>query len=214
MSCEHYEMEISALIDGELPAAEALTVTDHLLHCPDCQEFYCLVRGVDHALEEAKLIARTGDLPVGLWTRIDAASGAQSRSNASQDKVVAMRKPHQVAPWLLKMAAAVLIMVGVWSLGQLWVNPGLGGGALQVHLESDRGAMNDERFIDITTELLRADRRYHQKMLEIMTAINSHSYVSEGSPESDVPTVRTGTGEVGVAQVDTETPESVLEETW
>ena len=47
--------------------------------------------------------------------------------------------------------------------------------------------MTDERFIELTTEVLRADRRYHQKMQEIMAAVNYRGHVLEGGAEGPAP---------------------------
>lgn len=39
-TCEHYRLQISQLLDGELPEAQQRTLRAHLHTCPDCQHVY------------------------------------------------------------------------------------------------------------------------------------------------------------------------------
>lgn len=39
-TCEHYRLQISQLLDGELPEAQQQTLRAHLHTCPDCQRVY------------------------------------------------------------------------------------------------------------------------------------------------------------------------------
>lgn len=39
-TCEHYRLQISQLLDGELPEAQQQTLRAHLHTCPDCQCVY------------------------------------------------------------------------------------------------------------------------------------------------------------------------------
>ena len=39
-TCEHYRLQISQLLDGELPEAQQQTLRTHLHTCPDCQRVY------------------------------------------------------------------------------------------------------------------------------------------------------------------------------
>jgi hypothetical protein len=47
--------------------------------------------------------------------------------------------------------------------------------------------MTDERFVQITAELLQSNRRYHWKMQEIMAAVNSRHTITEGSCDGPAP---------------------------
>ncbi|NJL30061.1 MAG: hypothetical protein HC897_20285 [Thermoanaerobaculia bacterium] len=54
-------------------------------------------------------------------------------------------------------------------------------------LGQNAGKMSDERFARMVVDLLSADRRYHRKMLEVITAVEQIS--GEGdSPEPIQPT--------------------------
>jgi hypothetical protein len=183
-SCELIEVEISAMVDCELPAAESLVVVDHLLECSECREFYALTRDLDAALGQAQVSARAGELPAGLWSRIDSAV-------ETEDNVVKLSsKLRRTTPtWLLSAAAALLLVVGAWFASQHWGTSRQlpSDNVLLVALESDRGAMTEERFIELTAELLRSERRYRQSMLEIMVALERHSRTDEGRPDLRLP---------------------------
>ncbi len=44
--------------------------------------------------------------------------------------------------------------------------------------------MDENRFVELTAELLKADRRYHRKMLDVMETVNQNAFIPEGSGES------------------------------
>ena len=39
-ACEHYQQQISQLLDGELPPEQVQTLRAHLRTCPECQRVY------------------------------------------------------------------------------------------------------------------------------------------------------------------------------
>ena len=41
-ACEHYQQQISQLLDGELPPEQVQTLRAHLRTCPECQRVYDL----------------------------------------------------------------------------------------------------------------------------------------------------------------------------
>ncbi len=182
--CERFEIDTSALIDGELTPSATLATVDHLLACPSCAELYRAGRRLDSALEAARDSGRAGELPAGLWERIESAG-----SPVSDDAPVTVMRPRRRLPRWLLQAAAVLVVVGAgWWAGRSWPEPRpADDGVLQVVVEGDRGSMDDQRFIQLATELLRADRRYHVKMEEIMAAVNHHTVISEGGGEGPAP---------------------------
>jgi hypothetical protein len=208
-SCEVIEVEISAMIDCELPAAESLVVVDHLLECSECREFYSLSRGLDTALGQARVSARAGEMPAGLWSRIDNAIEAE-------ENVVSLSgKLRRTTPtWLLSAAAALLLVVGGWYASQHWDTPRQlpSDNVLLVTLESDQGAMTEERFIELTAELLRSERRYHQSMLEIMVALERQTHRDEGRPDLRLP--RSVQDDYGLLTIinELESPEEVIPE--
>ena len=65
----------------------------------------------------------------------------------------------------------------------------IGVGEIVVRLEEDRGAMTEDRFIELTTELLRADRIFSDEMYSVLDAVRTGESVgertmSEGMSES------------------------------
>jgi hypothetical protein len=56
---------------------------------------------------------------------------------------------------------------------------------VEVVLGGERGRMTDARFVELTTELLGADRRYHQAMLQVMREVQK-STRSQEAPAEDI----------------------------
>lgn len=147
--CETCEMSISALTDGELPAEDLLPTLDHLAECPSCRAFYRDLRALAAALP-----------PEEVWRRIEvAAAPGLSRTGRAR-------------PWAMRLAAALLLVAGLGG-ALAFVRFGLhpAGEPIEVTLGEDRGRMTEQRFVDLTVELLRADSRYHQEMLQVLTAV-------------------------------------------
>jgi hypothetical protein len=163
---ELYEVEISALLDNELSHADILELVDHLVASDECRPFYQQARELSQTMS-------LSDLPPDMWERIEkrASEGRQRR----------------FPRWPLKLVAVVVCAVGIWSIGRYVPREArLDNPSVTIQLASDSGQMNEDRFIELTTELLRADRRYHSKMGEIMNAVNA-SASHEGSAEGRQP---------------------------
>ena len=174
--CELLEVEVSTLIDGEMEGRAVPGMVDHLLTCPSCREFYRLARGLEAEIAEASG-CDVSDLPPGLWSRVESALDTARIVGASTPRL-------RLTAWALGLAAALVLLVGGWSLARLW--PASGSSrprVLEVQLAGDPGGMSDERFLELTVELLQADRRYHHKMQEIMTAVSVWDVAPEGSRE-------------------------------
>ncbi len=163
---EFYEAEVSALLDNELSHAKVLELVDYLVNSEECRPFY----------RQARTLGRTltlSDLPPDMWQRIEKRADERQR--------------HRYPRWPLKLVAIVVCAVGIWSIGRYIPREiRVEDPAVAIQLASDSGHMNEERFIELTTELLKADRRYHTKMGEIMNAVNA-SASDEGSAEGRRP---------------------------
>ena len=174
--CETYEMSISALADGELPAEDLLPTLDHLAECSSCQAFYRDVRALAAALPAgAAPASASGEAPEEVWRRIEEAAPGLSRTG-------------RVRPWALRLAAAVLLVAGLWgalAAARSVLHPP--GAPIEVTLEEDRGRMTEQRFVDLTVELLRADSRYHQEMLLLLTAVVERGRRQETPVDYDAP---------------------------
>jgi len=202
--CELMEVEVSALADGELGAAQTLRTVDHVLGCPSCSEFYRQARDLDATLSEVCARAKAEDLPPGLWDRILESSepGVYSRRSS--------RWSRPMFGTLAKVAAAMLIVISTWTLARVIPQPVSDGLLDGVVAEQSGGAMDEDRFVRMTTELLRSDAQYQRAMLEIMTTVNSRRMYAEGTADRAVPALMTENtgrwvaGEVGSNPVETD----------
>lgn len=182
--CEHMELSISALLDGEADLHEQGEVVDHLLACPDCREFWRQARDFQGRLD--------AELPVeGL-----PAPGARRPRLRLLPAAGGARRWLQVAAVVAPLAVG--LGVGHWMAGRGAgaADPGLPprGSAIELQLASDRGALDDRDFVEMVLRLLRADRRYHQQMLEILRHVEPA--LGEGAPASGEfnPAVERGEG--------------------
>ena len=64
-TCEHYRLQISQLLDGELPEAQQQTLRAHLHTCPDCQRVY-----EDFLSLQAAVRSTAAEPPADLTARI------------------------------------------------------------------------------------------------------------------------------------------------
>ncbi len=165
--CETASSALSALLDNELSHLERLEAVDHLAACANCRHFYRRARDLDGWM--ATLESDGQDEPVSetMWSRVTSATSKQEA------------RPSRI--WLSSLAAMTLLACSLWLMQTL--NPsGPGAPALvELQLEEDRGQMTDQRFVALTTEVLRADRRYHHKMLEVMSTVADRTRLSEGT---------------------------------
>jgi len=181
MACEQYQVQLSALLDDEIEPHEMRAVLDHVLGCPDCARFYREARGLQLIVERIEPAAaeRSASAPA----RVTAATRDRARERAA-----GWLRPRPAWGW----AAAVVVAAaaGLWG-GSHWLEaptPALRAGSEQVGGESwseaaeetraaieipgDGTSMNEERFVELTVELLRADRRYQQEMSAVLKQVD------------------------------------------
>jgi hypothetical protein len=131
-------------------------------------------------------------LPPGGWNRVRRASGL-GRARVVRLSATATRA--------LVFAASVVLVAGL-AVTAFFGLPGgpapTGEGTTRVELASERGRMSDDRFVELTAELLRADPKYHRRMLEVMEVVHEQAYGREGEPENDA-SFAAATGENGEA---------------
>lgn len=127
-TCEHYRLQISQLLDGELPEAQQQTLRTHLHTCPDCQRVYddfltlqAAVRGTA-AEPPAELTAR-----IMQQVRLQPAPAARPARptpvrRAPRTKETAKKRPDgRISPLLpiSVMAACLALILGA----TLWFTP-------------------------------------------------------------------------------------------
>ncbi len=177
---EIMEIQVSALIDGELSRSAMLSLVDRLLDEEESRSFYRKARQLDLTLESARASGGGGIGASGeLWQRIEEA--ARRTAPVPAETSAAKAPPRRASRWLLRAAAAALVLVGVWSVGSSMLSPSSERHTIvEIIAGSAPDSMDDERFITLTTELLQADPRYHHAMLEIVGAVNRRTMPREG----------------------------------
>ncbi len=183
--CERIEVTLSALVDreiGEIEPSELLPTLDHLADCSSCQSFYRQSRGLEGVLAVLRDPLEMPTLLSGGWQEIAKASDLEPRWRQLRTKALAA-------------AAAVVFAVGLWTAHFAFQpGPTLSDGSSSASvsvLNQSAGphgnAMTDHRFVELTTELLRSDRRYQTKMQEVLDEVSSRSFIAEGSNEMSFP---------------------------
>ncbi len=204
-TCESFEVSLSVLIDGELETPEQLPAVDHLLQCASCQDFYRRARALGSMVVSAATPS-TEPAPPEVWdriateTRLTQRKGRES-SGEDQRPTGPPSRASRYLPGALGLAAALVLAVGLWFLRPAVPGTqvsGLSGGTgvVDVVLEQDRGSMSDQRFLELTTEILGADRHYHRKMLEIMRVVDDMRAPPEGSGDEPAFAARDGLGRI------------------
>lgn len=127
-TCEHYRLQISQLLDGELPEAQQQTLRTHLHTCPGCQRVYD-----DFLTLQAAVRGTAAEPPAELTARImqqvrlqpaPAARPAQPTPvrRAPRTKETAKKRPDgRISPLLpiSVMAACLALILGA----TLWFTP-------------------------------------------------------------------------------------------
>jgi hypothetical protein len=168
--CNEYEVELSAMLDGESDPATAVMLMDHISQCESCRGFYLELRSFQSLVDDLSL---ESDAEVERRAAVVPIRSRQPRWRGWLD-----------APprWAWGLAAAVVVIVGLWASneydllnrqssviedGQLIVRSGEG---------SD---LNEERFVEIAAEILGADQRYQNEMYHLLRQVRSDESADE-----------------------------------
>ncbi len=161
-NCEACESHVSTWLDGELDRPGQVECLDHLMRCEPCRGFYLDARALDGLVGAIRTPAESPQPSPDVWKRIERATRTD-RGRSGLGRIPA---------WALQVAAVIVVGVGlsfmVWS-GRMLEAP-LPTQA-EVVLGEDVGQMTDTRFVELTKEVLRADRQYHSAMHEIMAQV-------------------------------------------
>lgn len=188
-SCEEYEIELSSLLDGELPPQAAGEALEHAFGCAGCRDFYRAARRLESAGAELRRSApRPQAENAAGWRRVQAR----------------LAEPTGVARWLPSRAlrAAALVVLGVGGgyvlSGVLRPLPGTapartaaaapgGSGVVAASAATAApAAMDEHRFVALADELLRADVRYQRAMLQVLRLVPAIE-TGEGLQQGDEP---------------------------
>jgi anti-sigma factor RsiW len=122
--CAEYEVDLSALLDGELDAPREALLRTHLESCAGCSRRARALRGADEALRALPSHEAPADLRARLQTRIEAESAAASGVRATRHVEVAAR-PSQRRPRSRARSVALLALGAAAALAlYLTIAPG------------------------------------------------------------------------------------------
>jgi len=170
-TCEQYEIDLSSLLDGELPAAEAAEALEHALGCAGCGSFFRAARRLQEravTLRESAPFDRPAADP--LWRAV------QERV-AGLPAAMPVVPPRFAAPrWLRAAALVALGLGGGFLLSRLSAAPatslaGVPAAGVVATADTAPAAMNEKRFVALADELMRADVRYQRAMLEVLRLV-------------------------------------------
>jgi len=158
-NCCDYEIELSALFDGESNQAMALKLVEHVAACSSCSSFVRDLSGTQ-AIIDSLLVDNQPE------------AGAATTPTLEKKRLRVLGLRPQ---WAIGIAAALILTVSIWFGTAVGTPFGLTNdmrdGELVIHLEEDKGRMSDERFVALVSELLRADRRYQDEMYVVLDEI-------------------------------------------
>ena len=158
-NCNDYEIELSALLDGESSPAMALRLVDHVASCSGCSEFVRGLRSTQSLIDSLQL---------------------ESESVPGEEAVgtIVPRQKHFLGlrpQWAIGLAALLIVSVSIWFGTDVGTPNSLTNdirdGELNIRLEEHKGRMSDERFFALVSELLQADRRYQNEMYVVLDEI-------------------------------------------
>ena len=139
--CTHYEMILSAVMDGEASRAEVLQLLDHLPDCARCRLFLDACRDLQAAAAGA--------------TRTEHGAIAPAH--------------HRRFPVALALAASVVLALG-FALGRIGRAPAWARDSGSA-VETVGVPMTEDRFVACARALLQADPRFQVAMLEFLSAV-------------------------------------------
>lgn len=175
-ACE-LEVEVSALLDGELDLAETLSVVDHLDGCPTCKKFYRAARSLENHLEASRCSATATALVDAARTKPEGLPAIPTPRRWLQ--------AFRPSGWTWSAATVVAVLFAAFFAQSVLRSddPTEAEEFTNVMLESEPDRMDDARFREMVADLLRSDRKYHRAMLQALHDVEPLAYIPEGSAE-------------------------------
>jgi hypothetical protein len=176
--CDEYEVELSAMLDGESDPATAVALMDHMCQCSSCRDFYRELRSFQSIVD-------------------DMSPDLAERRALDSPTARALREPkRQWFGWLgapprwAWAPVVIIIAIGLWAAGSgmLTEEPGVdfGDGIVTIELQSDELSVDDERFVELASEILSADKRYQYQMYMILDQVRQGTEPGESPFDGEV----------------------------
>jgi hypothetical protein len=150
---------------------------DHLVRCGRCRDFYLSARALSGLLAATGVEAHAEQPSSRVWERIE---------RSSEERASVLRGPwawtrvRRLPMAALASAAAVLVVLGVLVTRPQPPDAGAPSRA-GIRLGEDAGRMSDARFVELTAEVLRADRRYREAFYQVMRQVEQDTSDDEAS---------------------------------
>ena len=158
-NCEHHETLLSTWLDGQLGRSEQVECLDHFVGCESCRGFYVDARALDGLMASVRTPAEAEQPSREIWKRIEWATTRERKKPSRRGLPL----------WALQAAAVLVLAVGLSAI--VW-NGGIAPVPEQAEVMLGQGTdMTERRFVELTKEVLGADRRYHSAMYEIMEQV-------------------------------------------
>ena len=171
--CSDYELEFSALLDGESSPAMALKLVAHVASCTSCSQFVSELRSTQAVIDDVQMVPDSGHEPVAILP-----------TTRKRQHVFGLRPK-----WAIGLAALLIVTVSLWFGTDIGSPAGLTNdlrdGELVIRLEEDKGRMSEARFVALVSELLRADRRYQNEMYIVLDEITQNRSSGESRSADD-----------------------------
>jgi predicted anti-sigma-YlaC factor YlaD len=173
-NCEHYETLVSTWLDGPLDRSEQVECLDHVVRCESCRGFYVDARALDGLVASVRTPAEAEQPSREIWKRIVWATTRERKKPSRRGLPL----------WALQAAAVLVLAVGLSVI--VW-NGGMAPAPEQAEVMLGQGPdMTEARFVELTREVLGANRRYHSAMYEIMEQVVRDTAVGRETAVEDM----------------------------
>ena len=163
--CEQYQINLSAMLDGELKGVELADTVGHVAECGDCRRQLNVFRRMQELIDSEYSVQQA---PANLWRRIE----RTVKPARFRPKIV----PFKRIVWRIAAAAAVIAIV--FGAGYFIGSPGRilqQDGEPLIKLTGFEQQMDEDRFLDMTRELLNSEPKYQLKMYMVLHTIYNNN---------------------------------------
>lgn len=158
--CKEYEIELSAMLDGESDPATAVALMDHISECGACRSFYQELRSFQSLVDDLSPVAKPREVSQparSLWSWI-----------------------FPVPRWAWGAAAAILIAIGSYAVGTTQAGVAIDGNTITFEVDPNESTVSEEEFVELASEILRSDPRYQRQLYQILGQIETGEGSGEG----------------------------------